>query len=455
MTLFAWQFPIASGSMVASRKTVLMSSKATPSFIGKGSPEFDLGGSELRAILDSSLASVAPGARVLAIVPDKTRDDNTDLLFPFAAEILAARNVSQFDALVAQGTHMPMTETEKFFKIGLTNGVSAPGLGHVYDHQWNVPEELVNIGELEAAQVSKLTGGLLNDAIPVNLNRRLSPNVYDIVLIFSATVPHEVAGFAGGAKYLFPGVAGPDLTHATHWLGALAGIENVIGRVETATRNLIEAAADLVPAQIVSLNSVVTRDDHNRLRTHALFVGDFRSAFRRAAEVSRRVHIKYTGRKYNRVVALLDEHYDELWVGGKASYKLGGVIKTGGELIIYAPQLRSISETHGLLIEKYGYAPLDRVREMVALSTELQKNLAVAAHLAHVSYAGQRDESGRVIPRYRITMASALDEATCRRVNLGYMDHRAFRREHYEHDPDTLVVERAGRDLYLVEPQQD
>jgi hypothetical protein len=92
---------------------------------------------------------------------------------------------------------------------------------------------------------------------------------------------------------------------------------------------------------------------------------------------------------------------------------------------------------------------------MVALSTELQSNLAVAAHLAHVSYAGQRDKTGRVIPRYRITMASALDEATCQRVNLGFMDHRAFRREDYEHDPDTLVVERAGRDLYLVAPQED
>jgi hypothetical protein len=89
---------------------------------------------------------------------------------------------------------------------------------------------------------------------------------------------------------------------------------------------------------------------------------------------------------------------------------------------------------------------------MVALSSELQKNLAVAAHLAHVSYAGERDETGRVVPRYRITMASALDEETCRRVHLGFMDHRKFRLEDYEDDPDTLIVEKAGRDLYLVAP---
>jgi len=423
--------------------------KIAPTVVGEGSASTDLAPRELRQILEQALLHVAPDARVLAIIPDKTRDDNTNLLFPFAAEILSERGVAKYDALVAQGTHPPMAEDEKRSKIGLAHGTSA-GVGEIFDHQWNIPDELTTIGELSATDVSRLTGGLINDAVNVTLNRRLAPRVYDTILIFSATVPHEVAGFAGGAKYLFPGVAGPDLTHATHWLGALASIENVIGRVETPTRHMIEAAADLVTPQIITLNSVVTRDDANRLRTHALFAGDFREAFRRAADVSRQVHIKYTGRKYRRVVALLDEHYDELWVGGKASYKLGGIIEEGGELIIYAPQLRAISETHGRLIEKYGYAPLDRVREMVALSSELQNNLAVAAHLAHVSYAGQRDESGRVIPRYRITLASALDEETCRRVHLGFMDYREFRREDYEDDVDTLVVERAGRDLYLV-----
>ena len=429
-----------------------MSTKPAPTTVGKGAADLDLSPEELRAIVEQALLTVGPGARVLAIVPDKTRDDNTDLLFPFAAEILKERGAEQFDALVAQGTHMPMTEEEKRSKVGLGEGASLPLLGSIFDHQWNRPEELVDLGELSAERVSELTGGLINEAVKVNLNRLLAPGVYDTVLIFGATVPHEVAGFAGGAKYFFPGVAGPDLTHATHWLGALASIERVIGRVETPTRHMIEAAAALVPARIISINSVVTRGDDERLRTHALFCGDVREAFRRAAEVSRQVHIKYTGRKYKRVVALLDEHYDELWVGGKASYKLGGIIEEGGELIIYAPHLRAISETHGLLIEKYGYAPIDRVREMVALSTELRSNLAVAAHLAHVSYAGSRDETGKVIPRYTITMASALDEATCRRVNLGFMDHREFRREDYDSDPDTLVVERAGRDLYLVEP---
>src|SRR5436190_13854529 len=252
-----------------------MSSKPAPAFIGKGSPDSDLSTAELRAILAQAFLTIAPGARVLAIIPDKTRDDNTDLLFPLAAELLAARGVAQFDALIAQGTHVPMTEAEKLTKIGAQERASVPGLGQIFDHRWDDPAELVTIGELPAERVRELTGGLLDRSVRLTINRRLGPGVYDTVLIFGATVPHEVAGFAGGAKYFFPGVAGPELTHATHWLGALATIERVIGRVETPTRHMIEAAAEFVPAHVISLNTAVTRNDDNRLRTHGLFAGDF------------------------------------------------------------------------------------------------------------------------------------------------------------------------------------
>src|SRR5437870_13885445 len=124
-----------------------MSSKPAPAFIGHGTPGSDLSAGELRAILDQALSRVAPGARVLTIIPDKTRDDNTDLLFPFAAEILTARKIAQLDALVAQGTHVPMTDQAKRSKIGGT-GTSAPGLGQIYAHQVNTREEPVTNGYL-------------------------------------------------------------------------------------------------------------------------------------------------------------------------------------------------------------------------------------------------------------------------------------------------------------------
>jgi nickel-dependent lactate racemase len=401
--------------------------------------------SSLTAIIQQALDVIQPGERVLAIIPDKTRDDNTHQLFPIANEFLNKRGVASFDALVAQGTHPPMSQSQKLSKIGLANFS-----GQLFDHRWDEADELIKLGDLSPETVHDLTGGLIDQAVPVSINKLLAPGIYDTVLVFGATVPHEVAGFAGGAKYFFPGVAGPELTHTTHWLGALAGIENIIARVDTPTRRLIEAATDLVPARIISLNTVVSRELDGELVTYALFAGEIREAFRRAAEVSRQVHIRYTGRKYKKVIALLDPHYDELWVGGKASYKLGAIIEEGGELIIYAPQLTKISETHGALIEKYGYAPLEVVRDMLGVSQELRENLCIAAHLAHVAYAGRLDEHGKVIPRYQITMASGLDEETCRRVNLGYLDHRSLDYEALRSDPDTLIVENAGRDLYQI-----
>jgi len=399
--------------------------------------------STLTEIVHEALHVIRPGERVLAIIPDKTRDDNTHQLFPVATQFLTKRGVASFDVLVAQGTHPPMSESQKLSKIGCANFS-----GGLFDHRWDEPDELITLGELSAETVNELTNGLISQSVPVSLNKLLAPGIYDTVLVFGATVPHEVAGFAGGAKYFFPGVAGPELTHTTHWLGALAGIENIIGQVDTPTRRLIEAATDLVPARIISLNTVVSRDE-GELVTYALFAGEIREAFRRATEVSRQIHIRYTDRKYKRVVALLDPHYDELWVGGKASYKLGAIIEEGGELIIYAPHLTKLSETHGALIEKYGYAPLESVRDMLGVSQELRENLCIAAHLAHVAYAGRLDDDGKIVPRYKITMASGLDEETCRRVNLGYIDYRSFDYESMRSDPDTLIVADAGRDLYL------
>src|SRR5258705_12177141 len=418
-----------------------MSSATLESTVGHGGATMALSPEELRAIVTEALGEIGPGERVLAIVPDKTRDDNTDQLLPFAAEILAQKKVGSFDALIAQGTHGPMSEAEKRLKIGWSK--IAPGiLDNMFDDQWDREDELVTIGELTAAQIADLTDGLMHEAVRVRINALLTPGRYDTVLVFGATMPHEVAGFAGGAKYFFPGVAGPELTHLTHWLGALATIENVIGRVETPTRHVIEAAAAFVSARVISFTSVSTRNSEG-LQTHALFAGDLHEAFRRAAEVSGQVHIKRIGRKYKRVVALLDRHYDELWVGGKASYKLGSVIEAGGELIIYAPHLKQLSATHGHLIEKYGYAPLEQVREMVAGSDELRANLCVAAHLAHVSYGSGRNAAGQLTPRYRITLASAVTEADCLRVNLGFLDHQQFKLEDYLADSESLVVEQA------------
>jgi nickel-dependent lactate racemase len=426
--------------------------KVDTSVIGSGAATAALSPADMRPTVQEALRSVAPGSRVLAIVSDRTRDDNTPELFPLVSQTLAEARAARLDVLIAQGTHVAMNEADKRAKIG-AGVASLPLLGTIFDHHWDRDSELTTLGTIGEETIAAETGGLLHESVSIRLNARLAPGQYDVVLVLGATVPHEVAGFAGGAKYFFPGVAGPELTHLTHWLGALATIERVIGRIETPTRHLIEAAAAFVPAPVIALTTVSTRDQKG-LTTRAFFAGDLRGTVRRAAEISQQVHVRYTGRRYRRVVAILDQHYDELWVGGKASYKLGSVIERGGELIIYAPHLSAISVTHGALIEKYGYAPLDRVRDMVEGSDELRANLCVAAHLAHVAYAGDKGADGVVTPRYRITLAANLPEATCRRVNLGYLDMRTFNPHAFRDDPDTLTVENAGRDLYLVDRER-
>lgn len=179
-----------------------------PDIVGSGSPDADLSADDLQIIVEDALSEIAPASKVLAIVPDKTRDDNTYLLFPFAAEFLKRREVEKLDALIAQGTHAPMTAAEKRAKLGIGDGEKIPELGHVFDHHWSNPDQLVQIGELTAERVTEITNGLYVKSIPLTINRLLAPENYDYVLIFGATVPHEVAGFAGGAKYFFPGVAG-------------------------------------------------------------------------------------------------------------------------------------------------------------------------------------------------------------------------------------------------------
>jgi lactate racemase len=412
------------------------------SLVGKGSASSVLNAQDFRDIAEQALETVSADAKVLAVIPDTSRDDSTHVLFPIIDEILRSKGVQRFDALVAQGTHPPISESEKLEKIGLESFA-----GRIFDHEWDNPDQLTQIGRLDADVAAKASGGAFAQSIDLTINKLILD--YDLILILGATVPHEVAGFSGGAKYFFPGISGAELTNATHWIGALAGIEKIIGRIETPTRHLIEQAADHITAEIINFSSSVSRNPDDQLVTHALFAGDLRLSFRRAAKISREINVKFIDRKYKRVIAVLDKHYTDLWTGGKASYKLGGVIEDGGELVIYAPHLTKISETHGAAIEKFGYAPIEQVKEWADGSHELQKNLCVAAHLAHVSYSGSGADPKK--PKYKITMASGLNESLCKKIGLGFADYRTFDLDAASNDPETLVVKNAGRDLYLLD----
>src|SRR4051812_15769041 len=167
---------------------------------GRGDPHADLSPVEMRNILRQALSTVSPGSSVLAIVADKTRDDNTHVLFPAAAEILAEHRIAKLDALIAQGTHQPMSDSDKRAKIG-ADEIGRPGLRRIFDHDWSNPHKLTTIGQLDIAVVKELSDGLMDRVIDLRVNHLLKKGLYDTVLIFGTTMPHEVAGFSGGAKY--------------------------------------------------------------------------------------------------------------------------------------------------------------------------------------------------------------------------------------------------------------
>ena len=182
----------------------------------------------------------------------------------------------------------------------------------------------------------------------VALNRKVFE--YDAVLIVGPVFPHEVAGFSGGAKYLFPGIAGADIINFTHWLGALVTSMGTIGVKDTPVRRVIHRAAAFVPTPITCFALALRGSD-----LHGLYIGDYQEAFAAAADLSAQLNIVTVPHAFRRVLSIAARHYDDLWTAAKAMYKTEPAIADGGEVIIYAPHISEISYTHGALIDRVGY----------------------------------------------------------------------------------------------------
>jgi nickel-dependent lactate racemase len=279
----------------------------------------------------------------------------------------------------------------------------------------------------------------------VRVNRRLLE--YDRILIVGPTFPHEVAGFSGGAKYIVPGTSGPELIDRTHWLGALAGIPRTIGIKNTPVRAMIEAAAGRLTVPI-TLIGLVSR--HAGLS--GIFVGDPQSAWNAAADLSSRVHIRWCEKPFRRILSCPMPMYDELWTAAKAVYKVEPVAAPGGEVVIYAPHLGTVSRTHGEKIYQAGYHTLafllehwDRYRDFP---------LAVLAHSSHVR-GGGRMENGVERPNMRVTLASRIPPEDCERLNLGYLDPDTVRPEEWRgrEAEGVLYVPEAGETLFRLKPE--
>ena len=381
------------------------------------------------------------GARVLVIVPDSTRTAPLPLLFGALHDRLAPV-VASLDVLVALGTHPPMAEPAIRTMLGITEAGCADRV-RVFNHEWDRPEALRRIGTLDRDQTERISGGLLSEAVPVEINSRIDE--YDRLLVLGPVFPHEVVGFSGGNKYFFPGIAGPELLHFFHWLGALITNVEIIGVARTPVREVVDLAAGMIAVERRCLAFVVDAD----AAVFGLFYGSPEEAWEQAAALSGQVHIKRVPRAFDQVLSCAPTIYDELWVAGKCMYKLEAVVADGGELIIYAPHLETISATHGTLIEEVGYHVRDYFTKQWDRFAHVPRG--VLAHSTHVRGAG-KFEGGIEQPRVRVTLATAIPEDVCRRINLGWRDPGSIDPGSFtgrEHE-GVLMVPKAGEQLYRL-----
>ncbi len=384
------------------------------------------------------------GKRVLLIIPDGTRTAPVGLMFKSLFAQIGGVTQS-LDILVALGTHQPMSDAAICERIEITDAEHRSTYAKVkfFNHEWNNPAALRNIGTIPAAEINKLSGGLFSMDVPVEINKRVYD--YDQLIIVGPVFPHEVVGFSGGNKYLFPGVGGPQILNFFHWLGGVVTNPMIIGNKWTPVRRVVDRAGAMVSVDKLCFAMVVRPDKS----LAGLFAGTPEAAWDAASELSRDIHIVYKESAYHTVLSVLPPMYDELWVGGKGMYKLEPVVADGGELIIYAPHIHEVCVAHGKTIMEVGY----HCRDYFLKQWDRFKDYpwGVLAHSTHVRGIGTF-ENGVENCRVKVTLATGLSKETCDRINLGYRDPKTIDPEDFAHreSEGVLLVPKAGEMLYRL-----
>jgi nickel-dependent lactate racemase len=395
-------------------------------------------------VLDQLGALDLRDASVCVLVPDATRSMPLALMLAAVHESLHGR-VRRLTVLIALGTHAAMGEPALAAHLGYEVGALAaryPGMT-VLNHAWWDPSTFAALGTIGAERIAQLSEGMLSQAVEVKINRAVVE--HDLTLILGPVFPHEVVGFSGGNKYLFPGVSGRELIDLSHWLGALITSPRIIGtRGITPVRALIEEAAAMVGGERRAF-CVVTKSGAKQL--HSITFGDARGAWEVAAEVSAQTHVVYRDAPVRRVLSLIPAKYDDLWTGAKGFYKVEPIVADGGQVVLYAPHITEISATHPQ-IAQLGYHCRDYfVKQWDRFQDYAWGDLAHCTHLRGIgTYDELEGERGRVT----VTLATSISAEVTRAVNLDYLDPAGIDPAAWASDPDTLVVADAGEDLYRL-----
>jgi nickel-dependent lactate racemase len=295
------------------------------------------------------------------------------------------------------------------------------------------------------AMSKELSGGHVNIDIEITINKLIFQ--YELAVIVGPVFPHEVIGMSGGYKYLFPGISGMKVVDETHWLGALIGVRDTIGRSETPVRRMVEYAGEMVQKRrpVKCLALVIGNKG-----LQGLWGGDPVEAHRAACPLSQQINIFWHERRYHRVVAHCTPKYQDLWTAGKLAYKTQEVVAEGGEIVMYAPHLEKITPLH-LDVETIGYHSLPFFLDQWDKYKDFERSSL--AHSTHVAGPGRFENGVETLAARRI-LVSKISPERCRQVNLDYLSPDEVESK-YRNDPDTLWVEKAGEQLMMTVAEKD
>ncbi len=349
----------------------------------RGSATDNLTADDLRQGLYAGLEKLGDRKKVLAIPPDITRfysraGELTEMAWEYYGE-------SMTDILPALGTHYPMTELE----IKRMFGDVPLDLFRVHD--WR--NDVVTLGEVPSEFVRSISDGKVDYGWPTQVNKLLIEGDFDLIVSIGQVVPHEVAGMANYNKNIFIGTGGAESINKSHFLGAVYGMEKMMGRAETPVRKVLNYASEHFAADlpIVYVLTVVEAIDGEQI-TRGLFIGDDIECFNLAAELSLEVNFQMLEKPLDKVIVYLEPgEFKSTWLGNKSIYRTRMAMADGGELIVLAPGLAGFGEDKEIdrLIRKYGYVGTDKVLELVKKNEDLKNNLSAAAHLIHGSSEGR------------------------------------------------------------------
>jgi len=353
----------------------------------KGNSESILKDEDLREGLFIALEKLKIKSNIqktLVVPPDFTRfHSKAGILTTYAYEYFKNRLT---DILPALGTHTPMTGEE----IGkMFPGVPA---NLFREHKWK--EDLKTLGTIPGNFIKEQTEGKLDFDWPAQVNSLLTEGNFDLILSIGQVVPHEVVGMANYNKNIFVGTGGSEGISKSHFIGAVYGMERMMGKADTPVRRVLNYASDNFARHlpIVYVQTVIGMDDNGEIVTRGLFIGDDYECFQKASDLSLKVNFKMLDKPLQKVVVYLDpEEFRSTWLGNKSIYRTRMAIADGGELIVLAPGVKEFGEDPEIdrLIRKYGYFGTEKTLDFVNKNKELQNSLGAAAHLIHGSSEGR------------------------------------------------------------------